>query len=108
MEKGMYPFNKPGQPVPKQIIVFRALKLGDMLHAVPALRALKTAFSHSRITLIGLPWSEEFVRRFASYLDEFISFPGFPGLPEQVPDLPRLLSFLDEIQSRNVDLAFQM
>lgn len=104
----MHAFKKPGQPEPKRIVIFRALYLGDLLNAVPAFRALKTAFPNSHITLAGLPWSKEFVKRFHSYLDEFISFPGFPGLPEQTPDLPRVLSFLAEMQVMNLDLAIQM
>lgn len=104
----MYALKKSAQPEPKRIVIFRALYLGDLLNAVPAFRALRAAFPNSQITLVGLPWSTEFVKRFHSYLDDFISFPGFPGLPEQTPDLPRLLSVLQEIQSMEVDLAIQM
>jgi len=104
----MYAFKKSGQPEPKRILIFRALHLGDLLNAVPAFRALRAAFPNSEITFVGLPWSEEFVKRFHSYLDGFLSFPGFPGLPEQTPDLARLLSFLNEVQSMNFDLAIQM
>ena len=104
----MYAFKKSGQPEPKRIVILRALHLGDLLNAVPAFRALRAAFPNSQITLVGLPWSEEFVKRFHSYLDGFLSFPGFPGLPEQNADLPRLLSFLAEVQAMNADLAIQM
>jgi len=108
MEKPMSVLKKSGQPEPKRIVIFRALYLGDLLNAVPAFRALRAAFPNSHITLIGLPWSEEFVKRFYFYLDDFISFPGYPGLPEQTPDLPRLLSFLAEMQAMNPDLVIQM
>ena len=104
----MSAFIKSGRFDLKRIVIFRALYLGDLLNAVPAFRALKTAFPNSHVTLIGLPWSGEFVQRFHAYLDDFISFPGFPGLPEQAPNLPRLLSFLQEMQAMNVDLAIQM
>jgi ADP-heptose:LPS heptosyltransferase len=92
---------------PRRIGVFRALVLGDLLCAVPAWRALKAAFPHSELTLIGLPWAREFVRR-CPYIDDFIEFPGFPGLPERVPDLARLPTFLQAMQQRRFDLLLQM
>jgi len=92
----------------KHIAIFRALKLGDMLNVVPALRALRTALPSAHITLVGLPWCGEFVKRFASYLDEFIQLPGIPGFPEQTPNVPEFPNFLREVQSRQFDLTLQM
>lgn len=92
----------------KQIAIFRALQLGDMLHVVPAMRALRAAFPSAHIALVGLPWEEEFVKRFHRYLDEFIRFPGVPGFPEQPARITDFPHFLKEIQSRHLDLAIQM
>jgi ADP-heptose:LPS heptosyltransferase len=97
-----------GLPLPKRIAVFRALKLGDLLCAVPALRALRAALPHARIVLISLPWAAEFVRRFATYLDEFCEFPGCPGLPEREVDPPRLRAFLAEMRAARWDLVLQL
>lgn len=88
--------------------MFRALQLGDLLCAVPAWRALRAAYPEAAISLIGLPWARDFVRRFHTYLDDFIPFPGYPGLPEQEPDLNRLPEFLSEMQRRQIDLFLQM
>lgn len=104
----LHPNHRFGDPHPRRIAVFRALQLGDLLCTVPALRALRGAFPEARITLIGLPWSRSFVRRYNHILDEFIEFPGFPGLPERYPQLYKLPAFLQEIQQMKFDLALQM
>ncbi len=99
---------KPGDSQPENIVVFRALQLGDMLNAVPALRALRAAVPSAQITLVGLPWARSFVERFHPIVDGFINFPGYPGMPEQEPDLDAFPLFLQEIQERHFDLAIQM
>ncbi|MGE5249357.1 MAG: glycosyltransferase family 9 protein [Bacteroidota bacterium] len=99
---------EPDQSDPRKILIFRALQLGDMLNAVPAFRALRHALPRADISLAGLAWEQDFVRRFHAYLDEFIPFPGFPGLPEQEPDVTRLPAFLEHIQSQQFDVVLQM
>ncbi len=93
---------------PEHIAVFRALQLGDLLNAVPALRALRAAFPTARIAFVGLPWARSFVERFRHLLDDFISFPGYPGLPEQEPDMQGFSAFLQQVQDAGFDLAIQM
>jgi len=98
---------KPTEDI-KKIIVFRALQLGDMLCAIPAIRALRYAYPNAEITLTGLPWAASLVRRFPEYFDAFIDFPGYPGLPEQGLNPEAFTDFLSEVQSSNFDLALQM
>ena len=93
---------------PHNIVILRALQLGDLLCTVPAFRALRTAFPQAHIALVGLPWAQAFVGRFSHYLDEFIEFPGWPGLPEQNPRIEQIPTFLKEMQGRHFDLALQM
>ncbi|HEX5438759.1 MAG TPA: glycosyltransferase family 9 protein [Gemmatimonadaceae bacterium] len=100
--------SRPGWPSFKRVVVFRALQLGDMLCAIPALRALRHACPHARITLVGLPWTRDLHPRFGAYLDDVISFPGFPGLPEQPARVARIPAFLREVMRRRFDLALQL
>ncbi|MEI7297532.1 glycosyltransferase family 9 protein [Paraburkholderia tropica] len=93
---------------PRRIVIFRALQLGDMLCAVPALRALRAACPQAHIALVGLPWSRDFVARFPMLIDECIVFPGARGFPEQAEDERALPEFLDAMRSRRFDLAIQL
>jgi ADP-heptose:LPS heptosyltransferase len=90
------------------VVVFRALQLGDMLCAVPALRALRTALPRTHIALIGLPWAQQFADRFGSYIDEFIPFPGHPLLPEQPVRHEGLARFYTSLCAREFGLAIQL
>lgn len=92
----------------QKIIILRPLQFGDLLCAVPAFRALRSAYPNAEITLLGLPWAEEFTSRFHHYLDRHITFPGFPGFPEREPDILTFPQFLSRIQSEQYDLALQM
>jgi ADP-heptose:LPS heptosyltransferase len=92
---------------PAKVVVMRALRLGDLLCATPALRSLRASLPEAHITLIGLPLAREFVRRCAA-LDEFVEFPGYPGIADQDVDPSRTLAFLDRMQAERFDLAIQL
>jgi ADP-heptose:LPS heptosyltransferase len=92
----------------KKIAVFRALQLGDMLCAIPALRALHHAYPQAEITLLGLPWAQSLADRFPHYIHSFKHFPGYPGLPEQKVDAKAFSKFLWEVQNEEYDLILQM
>jgi ADP-heptose:LPS heptosyltransferase len=93
---------------PRCIVVFRALQLGDMLCAVPALRALRAAAPSARITLVGLPWASQFAQRFHRYVDDFLPFPGAEGLPEQQVRQADMEGFRAALRERKPDLALQL
>lgn len=92
----------------EKIAVFRALRLGDMLCAVPALRAIRASLPKAHITLIALPWAMQFAQRFRHFIDDFVAFPGHPSFPEQAVRENELAAFYDSMRSREFDLALQM
>lgn len=92
----------------KRIAIFRALQLGDLLCAIPAVRAIKQHFPNSDITLVGLANQKGIVTRFKHYFSDFIEFPGWPGLPERECDIRAIPDFLTYMQGRRFDLVIQM
>jgi ADP-heptose:LPS heptosyltransferase len=101
------PTREPGMAV-SRVAVFRALGLGDMLCAVPALRALRKRLPGADIALVGLPWASAFQRRYAHYLDRFIEFPGYPGLPESTARPDDLDAFFGRMRAQRFDLCLQL
>ena len=91
-----------------KIAIFRALQLGDLLCAIPAVRAIRAANPPARIALVGLPWARELARRFSRYFDGFLEFPGFPGMPERAPDVAAIPSFFRQAGDERFDLVLQM
>ncbi|MBD0290624.1 MAG: glycosyltransferase family 9 protein [Thermoleophilia bacterium] len=93
---------------PRRVAIVRALLLGDMLCATPALRAFRAGLPEAQITLVGLPWARELAGRLPHLVDDYLALPGFPGLPESEPRIRELPAFLAEAQSRCFDLAVQL
>lgn len=91
-----------------RIAIFRALQLGDMLCAVPALRAMRAHWPDAEITLIGLPWARTFVQRYAALIDDIMVFPGAVGFPEQAETDAGLPEFYQACRARRFDLAVQL
>jgi len=91
----------------RSIAFFRALQLGDLLCAIPAVRALRHAAPEASLTLIGLPWARAFAARFSQYFDAFLEFPGAHGIPERQPDAQRRRRFFADMRERRFDLAVQ-
>ena len=61
------------------VVVCSPGHLGDILHAVPMLRALRTGKPDGRIIWLVGPWSETLARRYGSLVDEILVFgPNVP------------------------------
>lgn len=91
----------------RRIGVLRALMLGDMLCAVPTLRAFRAHWPQAEMVLIGLPWARHWALR-QRCIQHFIEFPGWPGLPEQFPRTALLPHFLRRMQAERFDLLVQL
>lgn len=91
----------------ERIAVFRACPLGELLCAVPALRALRHGYPEAEITLIGLPQGRALSQRLPC-IDRFIEFPGYPGLADLPCDVRALPDFLAQVQAQRFDLALQL
>jgi ADP-heptose:LPS heptosyltransferase len=91
----------------RRIALFRALFLGDLLCATPAFRALRRRFPEAEITLIGLPWAQEFVERLTT-IDRLLPFAGYPGINEVPVDEARVAALLAEARATRYDLAIQL
>lgn len=95
-----------GSPI-RRIGVFRALMLGDLLCATPALRALKAGWPDAELTLIGLPWTAPLAARLPA-VDRFEAFPGHPALPEIEPDTAAWPGFVARQRAAGYDLLVQL
>jgi lipopolysaccharide heptosyltransferase II len=93
---------------PRRIAIVRALFLGDLLVAVPALRSIRATFPSAEITLVGLPWAASFTERFSHYINRFEPFPGWPGIIEVPYDPAQTNRFLTEARAYGYDLVIQM
>jgi ADP-heptose:LPS heptosyltransferase len=92
-----------------RIVVVRAQPgVGDMLCAVPALRAVRGTAPRAHITLIGLPSARWLLERFHTYFNELLEFPGFPGLGDTEVDPRRTVEFFADAHERRFDLAIQL
>jgi len=88
--------------------VFRALYLGDLLCAIPAVRALKRANPSMALTLLGLPRASEFAARFAHYFEAFIAIPPTPELHAADSNPLGLAEARAECRARSFDAVLQL
>lgn len=92
----------------RNVALFRALNLGDMLCAIPTLRVLRRQLPKAHISLIGLRSALPILERFPEYLDELIEFPGDAAFPEQLVNEEALSDFYRDMRARSFDLALQI
>jgi ADP-heptose:LPS heptosyltransferase len=96
-------------PAVRRIAAVRALPgVGDLVCAIPALRALRAAHPGARITLVGLQGARWFAPRYPGLVDDLLEVAGVPGLPEVVADAGAARRFYARARRRRFDLAVQL
>jgi ADP-heptose:LPS heptosyltransferase len=92
-----------------RVALLRALPgVGDLLCAVPALRAVRARFPDASVTLLGLATAGWFVERFAHLVDDLLVVEGVAGLPEITPDPVAEQRFRRRAAGARFDLALQL
>ncbi len=94
-------------PPPRKVVVVRPARIGVVLCATPAFRALRRALPEAEITLVALRFARYLVARSPS-LDRYEEFPGFPGMAEQFFEARRATAFFQRMQAERFDLAVQL
>ena len=93
----------------RRIAVLRANGIGDLVFALPALRALKDAHPHAEISLLGLPWHADFLEGRPGPIDRVLVVPPYRGVrSEGIPDASEQRHFFTAMRHEGFDAAVQM
>jgi ADP-heptose:LPS heptosyltransferase len=60
------------------------------------------------LTLVGLPWADEFASMYPHYFDAFVALPNLPGLHEPPLDADAIQPAFNRLQGCRFDVAVQM
>jgi ADP-heptose:LPS heptosyltransferase len=96
-----------------RIAVLRANALGDFIFVLPALDALKAAYPHAELVLLGAPWHAGLLRDRPGPIDRVLVVPPAHGIRTADPDETAepessMAEFLDTARRERFDLALQM
>jgi ADP-heptose:LPS heptosyltransferase len=94
----------------EKIAVLRAGGIGDLIFALPALEALRAAYPHANIALLGTKHHVDLLRGRSSPVDRVIPVPPCHGVNmRDGPENSRsLASFIAEMREEHFDLALQL
>ncbi len=91
-----------------RIVVLRGGGLGDLIFAIPAMAALKSAYPAATITLLGTPIHKALLAALKSPVDEVVVLPFAEGVRPGEEDPEELERFFAQMRSRKFDLAVQV
>ncbi len=96
-------------PGVRKIAVLRANALGDFVFALPALAALRAAYPHAEMVLLGRAWHAAFLAGRPSPVDRVVPVPpaAFDDDPSRVEPRERE-ALLARLRAEHFDLAIQM
>lgn len=95
----------------EKIAVLRANRIGDFVVTLPALAALRAAYPHAEIVLLGRPWHAAFLAERPGPVDRVVPIPPYHGVgePEEYADDPALVEpFFAAMAQEHFDLALQL
>lgn len=95
----------------RRIAVLRANALGDLLVALPAVEAIRAAYSDAEVVLLARRWHRDFLCDRPGPIDRVVVLPDILGVstpddrgaPDGAPP-----DFLDEMRAERFDLAVQL
>jgi len=91
-----------------KIAVLRANGLGDFIVTLPAIAALRAAYPHAEIVLLGGPWHADFLRGGRTPVDRVVVVPICRGIREEdgmVPQADELEGFFRSMRLERFDIA---
>lgn len=98
-----------------RIAVLRANAIGDFVFALPALSALRVAYPHAQITLLGLDWHRRFLEGRPGPVDRVVALPEIPGVSAPMDARNDAAmgarvrdAFLARMRAERFDLALQL
>jgi ADP-heptose:LPS heptosyltransferase len=94
-----------------RIVVLRPSAVGDFVFALPALSALRRAYPHATLTLLGRAWHAEFLEGRPGPVDSVRVMPPVRGVgaPTDVREAAAAVdAFIAELNADGVDLAIQL
>lgn len=100
------------EPNIQKIAVLRSNGIGDFIFSLPALYALRLAYPHAEIVLLGLEWHAEFLSGRASPIDRVIVVPKSRGVHDPSDftdeDPQELDRFFTEMANEQFNVAIQL
>ncbi len=107
----MPPAGYPRESQVRKIAVLRANAIGDLLFALPAIGAVRSAYPEAEIVLLAARWHEAFLTGRPGPVDRVVPIPpsrGVRGEPDVDEDPGELERFFAAMVEEEFDLALQM